>query len=109
MAVPEIVQRLAHAGCADRLLSWRACEAARSRLSEPVHQDDIDTLVFERHQDQIGRRASVSNESLSPAYYAASDNAGNPLYKGIAKTMPGGVWQRRRLLRSLPLARRAVN
>ena len=31
----------------------------------------------------------VSNDALSPAYDPASDDAGNPLYKGIANTMPG--------------------
>ncbi|WP_295528264.1 phosphocholine-specific phospholipase C [uncultured Pseudacidovorax sp.] len=32
----------------------------------------------------------VSNDAASPAYDPASDNAGNPLYKGIANTMPDG-------------------
>lgn len=32
----------------------------------------------------------VSNSAASPAYDPASDNAGNPLYKGIANTMPDG-------------------
>ncbi|MDM0113096.1 phospholipase C, phosphocholine-specific [Variovorax sp. J22R133] len=32
----------------------------------------------------------VSNEALSPAYDPASDEVGNPLYKGIANTMPDG-------------------
>jgi len=31
----------------------------------------------------------VSNDALSPAYDPASDDTGNPLYKGIANTMPG--------------------
>ncbi|WP_431273584.1 phosphocholine-specific phospholipase C [Variovorax ureilyticus] len=31
----------------------------------------------------------VSNDALSPAYDPASDDVGNPLYKGIANTMPG--------------------
>lgn len=33
----------------------------------------------------------VSNDALSPAYDPASDDAGNPLYKGIANTMPGDI------------------
>jgi len=32
----------------------------------------------------------VSNSAASPAYDPASDDAGNPLYKGIANTMPDG-------------------
>ena len=32
----------------------------------------------------------VSNDVASPAYDPASDDAGNPLYKGIANTMPDG-------------------
>ena len=32
----------------------------------------------------------VSNDTASPAYDPASDDAGNPLYKGIANTMPDG-------------------
>jgi phospholipase C len=32
----------------------------------------------------------VSNSAISPAYDPASDDAGNPLYKGIANTMPDG-------------------
>ncbi|MDQ0082814.1 phospholipase C [Variovorax boronicumulans] len=32
----------------------------------------------------------VSNDGPSPAYDPASDDAGNPLYKGIANTMPDG-------------------
>ncbi|MDP9911992.1 phospholipase C [Variovorax boronicumulans] len=32
----------------------------------------------------------VSNGGVSPAYDPASDDAGNPLYKGIANTMPDG-------------------
>ena len=33
----------------------------------------------------------VSNSKPSPAYDPASDDAGNPLYKGIANTMPGAA------------------
>lgn len=43
-------------------------------------------------QYRVANEASgkpVSNEALSPAYDPASDDAGNPLYKGIANTMPG--------------------
>ena len=32
----------------------------------------------------------VSNSAVSPAYDPATDNVGNPLYKGIANTMPDG-------------------
>lgn len=37
-----------------------------------------------------GKPVSHDSNVVSPAYDPASDNAGNPLYKGIANTMPDG-------------------
>jgi phospholipase C len=41
-------------------------------------------------QANVDSGKPVSNSAVSPAYDPASDNIGNPLYKGIANTMPDG-------------------
>ncbi|MBX3622211.1 MAG: phospholipase C, phosphocholine-specific [Rhizobacter sp.] len=72
---------------------------------ERLQEAKVSWMVYQNMPDNYGdnplagfkqyRRANeasgkpVSNDALSPAYDPASDDAGNPLYKGIANTMPG--------------------
>lgn len=45
---------------------------------------------YRKANEDSGKPVSHSSNVVSPAYDPASDNAGNPLYKGIANTMPDG-------------------
>ena len=45
---------------------------------------------YRRANEASGKVVSSDDNVVSPAYDPASDNAGNPLYKGIANTMPDG-------------------
>jgi len=72
---------------------------------ERLQAAGVSWIVYQNMPDNYGdnplagfkqyRRANeasgkpVSNDVASPAYDPASDDAGNPLYKGIANTMPG--------------------
>ncbi|MGJ7493619.1 phosphocholine-specific phospholipase C [Variovorax sp. RT4R15] len=72
---------------------------------ERLQEAKVSWIVYQNMPDNFGdnplagfkqyRKANeasgkpVSNEALSPAYDPASDDTGNPLYKGIANTMPG--------------------
>lgn len=72
---------------------------------ERLQAAGVSWIVYQNMPDNFGdnplagfrkyRRANedsgkpVSNGAVSPAYDPASDDAGNPLYKGIANTMPG--------------------
>lgn len=44
---------------------------------------------YRRANEASGKPVSNDFRVISPAYDPASDDAGNPLYKGIANTMPG--------------------
>ena len=72
---------------------------------ERLQEAGVSWIVYQNMPDNFGdnplagfkqyRQANeasgkpVSNDAISPAYDPASDDAGNPLYKGIANTMPG--------------------
>jgi phospholipase C len=72
---------------------------------ERLQEAKVSWIVYQNMPDNFGdnplagfkqyRQANeasgkpVSNDALSPAYDPASDDSGNPLYKGIANTMPG--------------------
>ncbi|MDM0123356.1 phosphocholine-specific phospholipase C [Variovorax arabinosiphilus] len=45
---------------------------------------------YRRANEASGKPVSHDGNVVSPAYDPASDNVGNPLYKGIANTMPDG-------------------
>jgi phospholipase C len=75
---------------------------------ERLQEAKVSWIVYQNMPDNFGdnplagfkqyRKANeasgkpVSNEALSPAYDPASDDVGNPLYKGIANTMPGPLF-----------------
>lgn len=45
---------------------------------------------YRRANEASGKPVSAKKNVVSPAYDPVTDNAGNPLYKGIANTMPDG-------------------
>lgn len=46
-------------------------------------------VQYRRANEASGKPVSADSDVVSPAYDPASDDAGNPLYKGIANTLPG--------------------
>jgi len=98
------------AGVASVNNEWDSIDAstlgyAWKTYPERLQEAKVSWIVYQNMPDNYGdnplagfrqyRKANeasgkpVSNDALSPAYDPASDDAGNPLYKGIANTMPG--------------------
>jgi phospholipase C len=98
------------AGVASLNNEWDSIDASTlgyewKTYPERLQEAKVSWIVYQNMPDNFGdnplagfkqyRKANeasgkpVSNDALSPAYDPASDDVGNPLYKGIANTMPG--------------------